>query len=151
MLWNVAIFFSCFVGLAMNNKLGGVLKWLLAFVLFVSLVSWGGVYSDKINEMVKLHGLSGVSLLMYRSLPSVAWLLAFVLSFYVLRMTSTGSAVWTFFRNARLEMYRVVWPTKQEIGQTTLMVVVFVCVVALFLWGVDSLFAWVVTKITGLA
>ena len=36
------------------------------------------------------------------------------------------------FRNARLEMYRVVWPTKQEIGQTTLMVVVFVCVVALF-------------------
>ena len=47
MLWNVAIFFSCFVGLAMNNKLGGVLKWLLAFVLFVSLVSWGGVYSDK--------------------------------------------------------------------------------------------------------
>ncbi|MCC7006257.1 MAG: preprotein translocase subunit SecE [Ottowia sp.] len=50
------------------------------------------------------------------------------------------------FFNFSLESYRelkkVVWPSRKETGQTTLIVFLFVTLVAIFLWGVDKLLEW---------
>lgn len=61
--------------------------------------------------------------------------------------TRKGGAVWGFLKAARMEMRKVVWPSRQETTQTTLIVIVLVAVMSLLLWGVDSLFAYIVTLI----
>ncbi|MFO6237257.1 preprotein translocase subunit SecE, partial [Pseudomonas aeruginosa] len=50
---------------------------------------------------------------------------------------------------ARVEIRKVVWPSRQETTQTTLIVVAVVLVMALLLWGLDSLLGWLVSMIVG--
>ncbi|WP_438504165.1 preprotein translocase subunit SecE [Acinetobacter towneri] len=52
-------------------------------------------------------------------------------------------------KEARVEIRKVVWPTRQETMQTTLIVVAVVLVMALLLWGLDSLLGWLVSLIVG--
>lgn len=63
--------------------------------------------------------------------------------------TTAGKKAWIFIKSARGELRKVVWPTRQETVQTTLVVVVMVIVTAIFLWGVDSLFLWLIGLLTG--
>ena len=63
--------------------------------------------------------------------------------------TSKGKAFWLLAKEARLEIRKVVWPTRQETTQTTLIVVAVVLVMALLLWGLDSLLGWLVSLIVG--
>ncbi len=64
--------------------------------------------------------------------------------------TSTGRGVMAFAREARVELRKVIWPTRQETLQTTLVVLVMVVVVAIFLWLLDMLLLWAVNGLTGL-
>ena len=58
-------------------------------------------------------------------------------------MTSQpGRNAWAFAREARQELRRVVWPTRQESIQTTLIVLVMVIIVAILLWLMDMFFMW---------
>ncbi len=46
-----------------------------------------------------------------------------------------------YFKHVRLEMKKVIWPTRKELVSYTL-VVIFICtVIGLAIWGLDSLFA----------
>ena len=54
-------------------------------------------------------------------------------------MTSTqGQRLWHFIQGSRVEVRKVVWPTRQETTQTAIAVFVFTLVMALFFWGLDS-------------
>jgi preprotein translocase subunit SecE len=55
--------------------------------------------------------------------------------------TQKGHKVWKFLLESRLEIRKVVWPTRQETIQTTLIVIVMVVLTALFLWMLDGLLA----------
>ena len=58
-------------------------------------------------------------------------------------MTSQpGQNAWSFARGARQELRRVIWPTRQESIQTTLIVLVMVVIVAILLWLMDMFFMW---------
>jgi len=63
--------------------------------------------------------------------------------------TALGAEVWSYITGARVEMRKVVWPTRQESLQTTLVIAVFVLIVALILWGLDSLLLFGVQHLTG--
>ena len=63
--------------------------------------------------------------------------------------TSAGKGAWNFSKEARTEVRRVVWPTRKETTQTTLLIFASVVVVGLFLWGLDSLLLWGVQMLTG--
>lgn len=63
--------------------------------------------------------------------------------------TSKGQAFWVLAKEARVEIRKVVWPTRQETTQTTLIVVAVVLIMALLLWGLDSLLGWLVSLIVG--
>ena len=63
--------------------------------------------------------------------------------------TQKGAAFLEMFKEARVELKKVVWPTRLETGQTTAIVVVVVLVVALILWALDSIFAWVIASLVG--
>ena len=63
--------------------------------------------------------------------------------------TAKGKSFAVLVKEARTEIRKVVWPTRQETTQTTLIVVAVVLVMALLLWGLDSLLGWLVSLIVG--
>lgn len=63
--------------------------------------------------------------------------------------TTQGLAFLELLREARVEGRKIVWPTKEETWQTTLIVLAVVVVMSLVLWGVDSLFGWIISSIIG--
>ena len=68
---------------------------------------------------------------------------------FVALQTAKGQAFFVLAKEARAEIRKVVWPTRQETTQTTLIVVAVVLVMALLLWGLDSLLGWLVSMIVG--
>jgi preprotein translocase subunit SecE len=65
-------------------------------------------------------------------------------------MTSTqGKRLWAFIQGSRIELRKVVWPTKQETTQTAIAVFVFTLVLALFFWGLDSFLLWLTRTLVG--
>ena len=58
-------------------------------------------------------------------------------------LTSTkGKGLLTFMGLARTEVRKVVWPSRQETMQTTLMVFIIVVILSIFLWFVDMFLGW---------
>ncbi|ROR34811.1 preprotein translocase subunit SecE [Inmirania thermothiophila] len=73
----------------------------------------------------------------------VVGLLAVVLVALALGLrTDPGRRAWLFAQEARTELRKVVWPTRQETMQTTLLVMGMVLVVAVILWLLDMFLAW---------
>ena len=63
--------------------------------------------------------------------------------------TDKGRAAWEFMGDSRTELRKVVWPTRKETTQTTLVVFGVVTLVAIFLWMVDGILSWVVRLVLG--
>jgi preprotein translocase subunit SecE len=65
-------------------------------------------------------------------------------------MTSAqGQRLWQFIQGSRVEIRKVVWPTKQETTQTAIAVFVFTLVMMLFFWLLDSGLLWLTQKLVG--
>tara|TARA_R110000782_G_scaffold97608_1_gene182574 strand:+ start:71 stop:445 length:375 start_codon:yes stop_codon:yes gene_type:complete len=65
-------------------------------------------------------------------------------------MTSVqGQRLWHFIQGSRVEIRKVVWPTKQETTQTAIAVFVFTLVMMLFFWALDSGLLWLTRKLVG--
>lgn len=88
---------------------------------------------------------SEVSLL-YRVLALVA---VVVLALVLLLTTDAGLRFWAFMLEAKQEVRKVVWPSRQETMQTTLMVFAMVFIVGLILWLLDMFLFWGVRLLTG--
>ncbi len=57
--------------------------------------------------------------------------------------SAQGLRLRAFVQGSRIEIRKVVWPTKQETTQTAIAVFVFTLIMALFFWGLDSLLLWI--------
>ena len=68
---------------------------------------------------------------------------------YVMLQTTMGKGAWAFAQDAQVELKKVVWPTRKETTQTTLIVMAMVVVIGIFLWLLDMLLVWAVRLITG--
>jgi preprotein translocase subunit SecE len=84
--------------------------------------------------------------LLYRILGLVALAVAAI---GVLFSTALGKSFLVFLREARIEVRKVVWPTRQETVQATLVVVALVFLVGLILWLLDMFLFWAIGLITG--
>jgi len=102
-------------------------KWVVVIILVAVAVVGNSYYADQS--------------LLYRVLGILA--LAIVAGLVALQ-TAKGAAFWALVKGSRTEIRKVVWPTRQETVQTTMIVVAFVLLVALLLWGLDSLLGWLV-------
>ena len=60
-----------------------------------------------------------------------------------------GRTLWKFIQGARVELNKVVWPTREETLQTTLVVLVVALFGGVFFWLLDLLLLWLTTRITG--
>ncbi len=114
-----------------NNPLDWI-KWGLAIALVA-----GGIYGyyhfaqySVLYRVLALIPVVGIALLL-------------------VAMTQSGAAFWDLVKQARLEIYKVVWPTRQETTQTTLIVVLVVFLMAIVLWLLDMFFGWLASLIIG--
>ena len=114
-----------------ESKLDG-LKWAVVAVVVAGGVG-GNIYFSEES-------------LLYRV---IALLVLALLAGFVAAQTARGAAFVELVKGARNEIRKVVWPTRQEGTQTTLIVVAFVIVAALILWGLDSLLGWLASMVIG--
>ena len=67
----------------------------------------------------------------------------------VIAFSQYGHDFKQFVVSARVELRKIVWPTRQETGMTTLVVLGFVLIAGLFFWGLDVVLAWATRALTG--
>lgn len=84
------------------------------------------------------------------TIQSIIWLTWFLLTLSFAYLTTAGKQVFHFAQESKVELLKVVWPTKQETIQTTTIVIVMVALTGFILWGIDSMMMWVIAKITHL-
>ncbi len=108
------------------------IKWLLV----VAMVA-GGIYGN---------WLYSAESVLYRA---IALLALAAVALLIAAQTAKGRAALELARGARTEWRKIVWPTKQERNQTTLIVVLLIIVMALILWGIDTLLSLAAAGIMG--
>ncbi len=67
----------------------------------------------------------------------------------LLAFSRYGTEFNEFMASARVELRKIVWPSRQETGMTTLIVFVFVAIAGAFFWGLDLLLSWATRALTG--
>ena len=76
-------------------------------------------------------------------------LVSIALAAVVFMQTERGRTLWKFVQSSRVEIRKVIWPTRTEAMQTTLTVFVFVLILGIFFWGLDMLLLWATKLLTG--
>lgn len=112
-----------------NKSLNG-LKWSLVVILIAASVI-GNLYFSADSLAIRATVL----------------IVVFIVALLIAVNTSQGARAWGFIKESRAEMRKVVWPTRHETVQTTGIVIVIVIITALLLWGIDSLFALIISNI----
>ncbi len=67
----------------------------------------------------------------------------------VFALSPVGRRFWQFILDSRVELRKVVWPSRQETLQTTAVVFGFIVIAGLFFWILDLLLAWATRLLTG--
>lgn len=65
-------------------------------------------------------------------------------------LTNQGQKTLHFIKESRTELRKIIWPTRPEATQTTLIVIAMCVVVSLVLWGIDSIIVRLVAFLTNL-
>ncbi|ORT50772.1 preprotein translocase subunit SecE [Vibrio sp. qd031] len=109
-----------------------ILKWIIAFALLAAAVVGNYLYGE-LSVVIRT--------------AAVVVLIAAALG--VAALTVKGKQAITFAKESRMEIRKVVWPTRQETMQTTLIVLAVSVVMALVLWGIDGIMVRLVAFVTG--
>ncbi|QOC23362.1 preprotein translocase subunit SecE [Wenzhouxiangella sp. AB-CW3] len=89
---------------------------------------------------------AGEVMLLFRVLGLLA---AVGVALAIVGQTARGRGMFGFLRETDVERRKVVWPTRDETLQTTLMVLVITIIVAIMLFLMDTLFGWIVRRLIG--
>ena len=108
-------------------------KWLVAIALLAGAVVGNHMYAD---QSVLLRAIGVV--------------VAIAAGLAIASQTFKGRTFLAFAKEARIEVRKVIWPTRQETTHTTLIVMVATVIMALILWGLDGILFRAVGFLTGL-
>ena len=114
-----------------SNKLD-ILKLLIAIAILIAGIVGFYYYEDQ-SQLYRVLGV----------------VFAVLVAIAISSTTSLGQNLIGFGREARMEVRKVVWPTRQETVQTTFMVIVAVIIIGIFLWLIDMVLAEAIQLITG--
>ena len=82
-------------------------------------------------------------------LRAVGVVVAVAAAIGIFMTTERGRDLWRFIQSSRIELRKVVWPTRQETLQTALAVIVFAVILGVFFWLLDMLLLWLTRLLTG--
>jgi len=109
------------------------LKWGIT-ILFLASAIGGNFYFGEFSVLYRAIGV----------------VVAVMVALFVASTTQKGSEFINFAKESRTEVRKVVWPSRQEATQTTLIVLVATVIMALLLWGLDGIIVRVVGFLTGI-
>ncbi|KAB0462925.1 MULTISPECIES: preprotein translocase subunit SecE [Vibrio] len=115
-----------------SSSAADTMKWIVAFVLLAAAVVGNYLY----GELSVVIRAAGVVVLIAAALGVAA-------------TTTKGKAAIDFAKESRMEIRKVVWPTRQETMQTALIVLAVCIVMSLVLWGIDGIMVRLVSLATG--
>ena len=104
-----------------TNK-NDLIKWALSLIIFVAAL-FAFYYFDQYPLIYRVLGLLGIVLL----------------DFLILFNTEKVKSLRVFTYDARVELKKVIWSTKTEVIQTTIIVFVVVIIMSILLWLLDKL------------
>ncbi|MFO7762442.1 MAG: preprotein translocase subunit SecE [Wenzhouxiangellaceae bacterium] len=119
---------------AEKNTSSDIVMWILAALIFGAGV-YGFVYFE------------GQAMTLIRVLGLVA---AVGVALFVAAQTIKGREALSYVREVDVERRKVVWPTRQETLQTTLIVLAVTVVVAIILFLMDTVFGGLVRWLIGM-
>ncbi|MFA9498891.1 preprotein translocase subunit SecE [Mannheimia sp. E30BD] len=119
-----------------GSKSKGVntLLWVLAIALLVVAAVGNTYFASHFSLIVR------VLLLVVLLIGAVAFA----------AITNQGQKAIHFIKDSRTELRKIIWPTRPEATQTTLIVLAMCVIVALVLWGIDSIIVALITFLTNL-
>jgi len=82
-------------------------------------------------------------------LRAIGVLVAFGLAVVILLQSAQGKTLLRFVNASRVELRKVVWPTREETIQTTVAVMIFTFIMGLFFWFLDMFLLWFTRLLTG--
>ncbi len=104
---------------------------LMSAVLVLLAGVVGFYYFEEESQLLRVLGMLAVA----------------VIAFLIAATSDVGRRSLGFVKDARVEVRKVVWPTRQETLQTTIAVLFMVVLVAIMLWLFDMLLGWGVSKL----
>ncbi len=104
---------------------------LMAAVLVLIAGVVGFYYFEDESQLLRVLGMLAVA----------------VVAFFIAATSEPGRRGLGFVKESRVEVRKVVWPTRQETLQTTIAVLFMVILVAIMLWLFDMLLGWGVGKL----
>ena len=119
-----------------DNLKSGSDQWKTILAIVVVVVALALYYINPLN----FNSLTKV-------LVTLVW---FVVAGGVFIKSSQGDRFQHFLKETRIELRKVVWPTRQETFKTTGIIMIAVVIVAIFLWIVDAFFTWGVQSISSI-
>jgi preprotein translocase subunit SecE len=100
---------------------------------------------------IVIGGIAGYYI--YETAPAVlrigSVIFALAVGIAVFATSGVGRELWRFIQGSRVELRKVVWPNRQETGQTTLVIIFFVIIMGIFFWLLDMFLAWGARTLTG--
>lgn len=119
-----------------NQKSKGLntFLWLLVFVV-IAAAALGNIYLvEQFSTPIRVVGV----------------VVLLLIALGIATLTNQGTKARNFFSDSRIELRKIVWPTRPEAMQTTLIVAGVTIVVSLILWGLDSIIVALITFLTDL-
>ena len=83
---------------------------------------------------------------------AVRWLIVLAavgVGIFVALQSAQGRTFAQYVQGSRVELRKIVWPTRLETLQTTLVVVVAIVVLGIFFWLLDMLLGYITRTLTG--
>ncbi|WP_432454749.1 MULTISPECIES: preprotein translocase subunit SecE [unclassified Agarivorans] len=119
-----------------ENQSGSLdgLKWALAALILIAAVVGNYLYTD-ISVLVRVLGV----------------VIAAVAALAIASQTNKGKQAFVFAKESRMEVRKVIWPTRQEAIQTTMIVLAATAFMSLILWGLDAILVRLVAFVTGVS
>jgi len=109
-------------------------------------VKWVAVFAILAGAVVGNYMMDGSSVLV----RAVGVVVAVIIAGLVAAQTDKGRQFLAFSKESKLEVRKVVWPTRQETIHTTIIIMVATAIVALLLWGLDAILFEVVGYLTSM-
>ncbi|MEL7313211.1 MAG: preprotein translocase subunit SecE [Pseudomonadota bacterium] len=115
----------------------------------------GGGFLDTIKLLLALGCIVG-GLVAYYMTPELALslrvlmvLAGVIIGCLIGFTTAKGQVFWRFIQGSRVEIRKVVWPTRQETTQLTILVFIFTALLGVFFWALDAGLLWATRAATG--
>lgn len=108
--------------------------WLLVIAIVIAVAVGNVYFADQYSTVIRVVGIA----------------VLLVIALGIAAVTNQGRKALAFFGEAKVELRRIVWPTRPEAMQTTLIVMAVTVIASLILWAFDSVIVTVLNFLTEL-